>query len=121
MHRYTAQRVAARPHDEPPARAALAHYFFYGWLFRDADSGSSLERSAAIRHNSDQARWLPTYMSRWFVGGGVLLALQAFAEHVLEMPWLTAIFAVMVIFVVMFQIVTVICWAFLQSGRQARR
>ena len=121
MNRHAAQRIASRSHEERSARVALAHYFFYGWLFRDADRGTSLERSAAIRHNSHQARWLPIYMSRWFVGGSVLLALQALAEHVLEVPWLTAVFAVMLIFVVMFQIVTVICWAFLQSGRQARR
>ena len=43
----------------------LYRYFFFGWLFRDVNRGTVLERAAAWRHNQAQARWLPTYMRRW--------------------------------------------------------
>jgi hypothetical protein len=95
-------------------------YFFYAWLFRDADSGTSLERSAALRHNCEQARWLPTYMFRWLVVGTVLVALEQMAEAVSGDSLLSATLALLVIFVVLFQIITGILWAFLQASRQSR-
>jgi len=98
----------------------LYRYLFYGWLFRDADSGSTLERSAALRHNRRQARWLPTYMGRWAVLGAVLIALEALAERLTgDSPWSAAL-ALGLIFVAMFELLTVICWAFLQTSRQRR-
>ena len=42
-------------------------YWFFGWLFRDASRGTALEREAALRHNRERAKWLPTYMRRWIL------------------------------------------------------
>jgi hypothetical protein len=109
---------ASAPARRGTAAVLLYRYFFYGWLFRDADRGSELERSAAVRHNTAQARWLPLYMLRWAVAGGGLLALQFFADRVLHSGWLTAVFAVLVIYDIMFQLITGICWAFLHLDRQ---
>jgi hypothetical protein len=92
-------------------------YFFYGWLFRDADSGSGLERATALQHNRDQAKWLPVYMVRWVIGGAVIVALEALCEHALSSPLLSAAFAVALTLVVLFLLITVVCWSFLQGAR----
>ena len=67
-------------------RTLLYRYFFFGWLFRDASSGSRFERAAAWRHNQAQARWLPTYMRRWLVVGLLLYGAGCFVEGVLGAP-----------------------------------
>jgi hypothetical protein len=118
-------RPDARPGDGPGLdglsfRTRLYRYFFYAWLFRDADRGSSLERSAALRHNLSQAKWLPLYLLRWFIGGAVILALEMLSERIFGDSLVSAALAVMLIFVVMFHLITGICWAFLQIGRQSR-
>jgi hypothetical protein len=99
-------------------RVRLYRYFFYAWLFRDADLGNTWERSAALRHNREQARWLPTYLFRWLVGGTVLITLEQISESISGDSAVSALLAVMVICVVMFHLVTGILWAFLQIGRQ---
>jgi hypothetical protein len=101
-------------------RARLYRYFFYAWLFRDADSGSSLERSAALRHNLAQARWLPLYLLRWSIGGALILLLERLSEHILGDSLVSAALAILLIFVVMFDLITGVCWAFLQVSRQSR-
>jgi hypothetical protein len=106
--------------DEIGLGVRVYRYFFYAWLFRDADSGSSLERSAALRHNLAQARWLPTYLLRWAVGGVVILLFEQLSERLLGTSVVSAFFAVMLVFVVLFQLVTVVCWAFLRLSRQSR-
>jgi hypothetical protein len=48
----------------------------YLWPFgeyRDARSGSELERAAAFRHNKRLAKRLPIYLSRWSAISAVLL------------------------------------------------
>jgi hypothetical protein len=75
-------------------RTLLYRYFFFGWLFRDVCSGSRLERAAAWRHNQSQARWLPTYMRRWFWCGAVLYGLGGLVEWGLGAPVLSACFYV---------------------------
>jgi hypothetical protein len=59
----------------------LYRYLFFGWLFRDVQRGTWLEREAALRHNQERSVWLPTYMRRWTVLGlglyGVGVALEA--------------------------------------------
>lgn len=58
----------------------LYRYFFFGWLFKDVGSGNLFERAAAVRHNREQARWLPTYMLRWLWCGLVFYALGGLVD-----------------------------------------
>jgi hypothetical protein len=64
----------------------LYRYWFFGWLFRDANRGTALQRAAALRHNRLQARWLPVYMKRWLALGAVLFAIGARLEFA-EQTW----------------------------------
>jgi hypothetical protein len=73
-------------------RTLLYRYFFFGWLFRDANRGSVFERAAAWRHNQQQARWLPTYMRRWMWWGLAFYGLGGLVEGVLAAPLLSALF-----------------------------
>ena len=98
-------------------RKSVCRYFFYGWLFHDAATGSDFERATALRHNRDQAKSLPVYMMRWVIGGAVLAAFVAVCEHTLSSPVLSATFAVALTLAVLFLLVTGICWLFLQTGR----
>lgn len=77
-----------------PLRTLLYRYFFFGWLFRDVQHGSRLERAAAWRHNRVQAQWLPTYLRRWLLGGALLYALGGFVELVIGATVLSACFYV---------------------------
>ena len=45
---------------------SVGRYFFYAWMFRDASAGSELERAAALRHNRNLSKWLPTYLRTGF-------------------------------------------------------
>jgi hypothetical protein len=78
----------------PAFRTLLYRYFFFGWLFRDVTRGSKLERAAAWRHNQSQARWLPTYMRRWWICGALLYAIGGLVELGLGAPVLSAFFYV---------------------------
>jgi hypothetical protein len=98
-------------------REGVYRYFFYGWLFRDADCGSEGERAVALRHNRSHAKWLPIYMGRWSVGGAVILGFETLSEHVFGNSVLSAALAVALVFVVLFLLIAVVCWAFLQVGR----
>ena len=95
----------------------MYRYFFYGWLFRDADRGSAYERAAALLHNRAQAKWLPLYIRRWFVAGAVTWGLETLSERLLGNAAPTAAFAVALVLVVLFLLITVVCWAFLHVGR----
>lgn len=75
-------------------RTLLYRYFFFGWLFRDVNRGSRLERAAAWRHNQAQARWLPVYMRRWLGSGVLLFALGSLVELALDAPGLSVCFYV---------------------------
>lgn len=108
-----------RPDETVPLSVGIYRYFFYVWLFKDADVGSELERSAALRHNQEQARWLPVYLFRWSVLGMILLCLEQVAEAVSGDSLVSAALAVMLIGVVMFYLLTAVFWAFLSSRRQA--
>jgi hypothetical protein len=104
----------------PSLRQSLCRYLFYGWLFRDADHGSALERAMALRHNAAQARWLPTYLRRWGVGAAALSGLEFLSERIPNAAAVSAVLAVALIFATLFLLVTATCWAFLQAGRQSR-
>ncbi|HEX2541350.1 MAG TPA: hypothetical protein VHM00_09745 [Caldimonas sp.] len=97
----------------------MYRYVFYDWLFRDARSGSALERAAALRHNRSSARWLPTYLRRWSIAAALLVAAEAWAEHSLSSIGLAAVLAVALVLVVVFIVVTTVCWAGLRSPRRS--
>jgi len=79
--------------DSSPGLATLLYrYFFFGWLFRDVNRGSLLERAAAWRHNQAQAQWLPTYMRRWVCWGVFFYGLGCAVELALHAPTLSALF-----------------------------
>ena len=101
-------------------RERLYRYFFYGWLFRDAAGGSALERASAWRHNRDQARWLPLYAWRWLVAGTVVWACEDLSERLFANAVVSAALSVALVWVVLFLLVTVVCWAFLHGGRPSR-
>ena len=71
-------------HHDISLRTLLYRYFFFGWLFRDVGSGNLFERAAAVRHNREQARWLPTYMLRWLWCGLLFYALGGLVELALQ-------------------------------------
>ena len=97
--------------------AAIGRYFFYGWLFRDASIGSDLERAAALRHNRSLSKWLPTYLRRWLVVGSVTLILATWSERNLDNALLSAALAVAFVLIVVFLVVTLLCWTVLRAGR----
>jgi hypothetical protein len=94
--------------------SVLYRYFLYGWLFRDACTGTWLERFASLRHNREQARWLPTYMLRWLVTGTLLFAIAFFFEAQLSSPVLAAAVYVPAVLTLPFELVTALCWAWLR-------
>jgi hypothetical protein len=99
--------------DMLPFRLLLYRYFFYGWLFRDPSRGNVLERAASLRHNREQARWLPLYLRRMLVVGALLLAAAAFVELILGWPLASAGFYLATVMTVPYQIVTGVSWVFL--------
>jgi hypothetical protein len=91
---------------------------FYGWLFRDADAGTHLERASALRHNREQSRWLPVYLLRWSVIGGVLIGLETQARALNALTVLSAALALALIYVAVHLMLTMIFWAFLRGARR---
>jgi hypothetical protein len=97
-----------------PLKVQLFRYLFFGWLFRNASAGSALERSAALRHNREQAKWLPIYLGRWAITGALLLALEWLSERLTGNSPLSAALELCVIFAIMFELITTVYWAFLR-------
>lgn len=75
-------------------RTLLYRYFFFGWLFHDVATPDIYARAAAWAHNKHQARWLPTYLLRWVVIGGIMYGLGAACEMLLKAPVLSTFFFV---------------------------
>ena len=95
--------------------ATLYRYFFYGWLFRDAGAGSAFERAAALRHNRASAHWLATYLRRWLVAGMLILAMERWSGPALGSTLLSAALAVALVLVIVFLLVTAVCWTLLRA------
>ena len=87
-------------------RQLLYRYWFFGWLFRDVNRASLLERAAAWRHNQRQARWLPTYLKRWAVMTVLCFGVAALIEHGVGAPVLSAVFYVQAALGITFNVVT---------------
>ena len=45
--------------------SALFRYFFFDWLFHDANVNELYQRAAAISHNKAQRHHLLVYLRRW--------------------------------------------------------
>jgi hypothetical protein len=95
----------------------LYRYWFYGWLFRDVNRGTLLERAAAWRHNQAASRWLPVYLRRWTVLGLVTFAigwgLESLARSTAEVltAWpVEALFFVPTVISVSISTVTLAAW-----------
>jgi len=101
-------RCAAAPQSSrrPSFRQLLYRYWFFGWLFKDVNRPSLLERAAAWRHNQEQARWLPTYLRRWAVLTVISFAIGLLMEHGLRAPVLSAVLYMNAILGVTFNAVT---------------
>lgn len=69
---------------DPAFGTLLYRYFFFDWLFKEVGDGNLFERAAAVRHNREQARWLPTYMMRWLWWGLAFYVLGSLTELVME-------------------------------------
>ncbi|AEG91656.1 hypothetical protein [Ramlibacter tataouinensis] len=77
---------------EPAFSTLLYRYFFFGWLFKDIGQGTMFERAAVMRHNREQARWLPVYLLRWLWWGLGFYAVAQVVEFVLQAPALSMLF-----------------------------
>ncbi len=64
-----------------PFHVLLYRYLFFAWLFADASRPMNrFERSAALRHNRVQSRWLPLYMLRYAIFGAGLFGVGLIVE-----------------------------------------
>ena len=75
-------------------RTLLYRYFFFGWLYKDVNSGNVFERAAALRYNREHADWLLTYMRRWAWTGVLLYGAGSVVEQALNAPGLSLVFYV---------------------------
>lgn len=97
-----------------PFRVLLYRYFFYAWLFRDANQRDRFARAAAWRYNKAQARWLPKYMKRYVVCGMLLFVMGLACEQ--GSPALSAIFYVPSVLTFPATAVTAVAWVGFQVG-----
>jgi hypothetical protein len=112
--------TAAPEPPTPSLTAQLYRFFFYRWLFLDATGGDLFARAAALAHNRIQGRWLPLYMLRWTLTGGVLMLFEATSEQLTGSSPLTAAFAICLVLVALYLLVTGVCWAILCWPRTQR-
>ncbi len=94
-----------------PFKTLLYRYMFFEWLFKDCSVGNMFEKSAAWRHNKENAKWLPTYMKRWTVMGLILFSLGIVFESTLKMPVASAFFYVPSILAFPVNAVIGVAWA----------
>jgi len=73
-------------------RVLVYRYFFFDWLFRDVNAGSSLERAAAWRFNQEMRRYLPIYLRRWTIVVVFSYAVGALFENWLALANAAAFF-----------------------------
>jgi len=112
----TLQRRLAMSTSSLRFRDLLYRFYFYGWLFKDAAHGNMWERSAALRHNQQQSKWLPTYMRRWWFLCGLFFGAAMLTEVVFLSPALSALFYVPSILTVPYNLVTFVAWLFLSRS-----
>ncbi|WP_370262589.1 hypothetical protein [Limnobacter sp.] len=60
--------------------SVLFRYFFFQWMFRDANVSELYQRSAALRHNRAHRHHLKVYLWRWVVVALLMYGLGAILE-----------------------------------------
>ena len=93
----------------------MYRYWFWGWLFLDANTGDLLRRAAAWRHNVRQRAHLPVYMRRWLAALVVSAAVAAGIETLLEARVAAAVFYTGAVLCSVVQVIAGIAWAFLRE------
>ena len=90
-------------------------YWFWGWLFADANTGDLLRRAAAWRHNVAQRVHLPVYMRRW---GACLVATFAVAAAIeaCDARAMAAVFYVVAVISTVIDVTAGVAWVFLRAG-----
>lgn len=116
MRETTATVAKASTEPRLRLRENIYRYLFYGWMFRDANCGTALERSMALRHNQAQAKWIPVYLLRWLVIGALLWPVEQVSERMGALA-LSVMLTLGLIYVVMHLLLAMVCWAFLRGGR----
>ena len=96
--------------NEPAFGTLLYRYFFFDWLFKDTGTGNVFERAAAVRHNREQARWLPVYVLRWLWWGLAFYGLGSAAELILEATILSTLFYAISGLSVPFNVAIAVAW-----------
>lgn len=61
--------------------SVLFRYFFFGWLFLDANVTELYQRAAAISHNKAQRHHLLVYLRRWIALTLLMLFLGIMLEQ----------------------------------------
>ncbi|MCZ8015630.1 MAG: hypothetical protein O9274_08035 [Limnobacter sp.] len=61
--------------------SVLFRYFFFQWLFHDANVNELYQRAAAIAHNKAQRHYLLVYLRRWIALTLLMLFLGIMLEQ----------------------------------------
>lgn len=110
--------VRASAVNDTPFLIVLYRYFFFGWLFKDAGTGTLLERAANARFNRDQARWLPTYVMRWLWLGLLFYAVAGALDLLLDAPALAILFYAASVMSVSFTLTIGVAWMGIRGVRR---
>jgi hypothetical protein len=97
-----------------PIWQLLYRYWFWGWLFRDANQGDLLRRAAAWRHNVAQRIHLPVYMRRWLAMVALTFAVALAIESIVDARAFAALFYVGSVLAAVVEVVASIAWLFLR-------
>lgn len=76
--------------DDEPMWSLVYRYFFFGWLFRDVNRGTLLERAAAWRFNRDSRPHLLVYLRRWLFVFALGYGLGVLFERAFELVYAAA-------------------------------
>jgi hypothetical protein len=107
-------RSASRPPAPEPFWHLVYRYWFWGWLFRDVNSGDLVRRAAAWQHNLRQRMHLPVYMRRWCASMAALALLAYGLETLVGAQCTAACFYVGAVLALCVQVFAGVAWLFLR-------
>jgi hypothetical protein len=103
---------------ELPFLTLWYRFMFFGWMFRDINATSNLyERHAALRHNVDMRRYLPTYLRRWSLLTFFDFALGCLFERAMQASVLSAWFFTWSCVTLTGMVVISVAWLLLANAR----